>query len=217
MEIVKKHLPSYCYSRTKTRVIQCATIHYFSNIYADPENWSDVDRCWELFCDLNKHEDDREYGPWKSDLGETKLYNSADFLISQTGIIYELVPINYGVMSASGPKSWHAGKSILHGKDDVNTFSCGIELIAAPFKGPGFGFTSGQYESLAWLIRYLGINVLSSIAGHDQIRMDWKKEHPEVSDREVPYKHDPGPHFDWNRFREIFLSLEKPSYDLDGG
>jgi N-acetylmuramoyl-L-alanine amidase len=85
---------------------------------------------------------------------------SAHYVIDRNGDLYQMVK--------EENKSWHSGKSELHGQSDVNSFSIGIELV-----GDGKAeFPKAQYEALAWLVKTLKkkYNVEdSSIVGHKDI------------------------------------------------
>lgn len=68
---------------------------------------------------------------------------SAHYLIDENGDVYQLVD--------EEKRAWHAGKSSWEGRDDINSWSIGIELV-----NPGHGlhyrpFPKAQMESLASL------------------------------------------------------------------
>ena len=101
---------------------------------------------------------------------------SAHFLIRRDGELVQYVPTEL--------RAWHAGASCWHGKEKCNDFSIGIELEGAddvPFAEP-------QYETLACLVRAL-------VARHG--KLDFAGH----SDIAPGRKTDPGPWFDWDRFR----------------
>jgi AmpD protein len=101
---------------------------------------------------------------------------SAHFLIRRDGTLVQYVPTD--------KRAWHAGASSWKGRERCNDFSIGVELEGAddvPFAEP-------QYETLARLRddlekRYGKLEV----AGHNEIAPGRKT--------------DPGPWFDWSRFR----------------
>ncbi len=103
---------------------------------------------------------------------------SAHFLIRRNGEIIQFVPC--------GMRAWHAGVSNWQGRERCNDFSIGIEL-----EGDDHGpFTDAQYAALARLTRRLRrAYPISSIAGHSEIAPGRKT--------------DPGPHFDWPRYRQL--------------
>jgi len=86
-------------------------------------------------------------------------------------------------------RAWHAGESNLHGREQVNDFSIGIELEGCDDDA----FTSAQYDSLAaltqTLMRAYPTITVANIAGH--------------SDIAPARKTDPGPNFDWPRLRAM--------------
>jgi len=195
VEIIKRHLPDFCYKRTN-RTIEGIVIHYYSAVNADPENWDDPDRNWELFNDLNRAENDRQYGPWQ-DMIPNRLYASADYLILRDGKVIELIPRQY--------KSWHAGSSIFKGRSNCNNWMTGYEILAAPQVNESMGYTDAQYEAAAELARSdmqeYGFGA-DMIVGHDEIRRNWNEAQTDATKRSA-VKHDPGPTWDWNRFRNL--------------
>ncbi len=83
-----------------------------------------------------------------------------------------------------GKRAWHAGVSSWKGRERCNDFSIGIELEGSddvPFAEP-------QYETLTALTRELFQRYgRLDIAGHSDIAPGRKT--------------DPGPWFEWDRFR----------------
>lgn len=104
---------------------------------------------------------------------------SAHLLIDRQGEVTQFVPFD--------KKAWHAGQSLFNGRDNCNDFSIGIELEGTDTEA----FTSDQYESLIQICRELMAQypriTLDSIVGHSDIAPGRKT--------------DPGPFFDWARFR----------------
>lgn len=103
---------------------------------------------------------------------------SSHFLIRRDGALVQFVPC--------AKRAWHAGKSRWKGRARCNDFSIGVEL-----EGTGaVPFTDAQYEQLAALTRALKARYpLADIAGH--------------SDVAPSRKTDPGPCFDWARYRSL--------------
>ena len=101
---------------------------------------------------------------------------SAHYLIRRDGSVIGYVPPE--------KRAWHAGVSSWKGREKCNDFSIGIELEGAddvPFAEP-------QYESLARLTRELKARFGAlDVAGHSDIAPGRKT--------------DPGPWFDWERYR----------------
>ncbi len=105
---------------------------------------------------------------------------SSHFFIRRDGELVQFVPVNR--------RAWHAGKSFCEGRERVNDFSIGVELEGDddhPFEQP-------QYDTLIQLTRELMAAfpaiVRSRIYGHSDIAPGRKT--------------DPGPHFDWLRYRQ---------------
>jgi AmpD protein len=106
---------------------------------------------------------------------------SAHLLIRRCGEVVQFVSLD--------ERAWHAGQSCFAGRDNFNDFSIGIELEGTDDEA----YTAAQYEALAALTRtllahYQGVDH-SRIVGHSDI---------------APYrKTDPGPAFDWTRYRSL--------------
>jgi len=103
---------------------------------------------------------------------------SAHFLIRRNGELLQFVPC--------AQRAWHAGESSWKGRTRCNDFSIGAEL-----EGTGEApFTAAQYRRLAELTRALKRRYpIRDIAGH--------------SDVAPGRKSDPGPYFDWARYRAL--------------
>jgi N-acetyl-anhydromuramoyl-L-alanine amidase len=106
---------------------------------------------------------------------------SAHALIRRDGQIMQYVPF--------GARAWHAGVSEYRGRPSCNDFSIGIELEGTD----DIPYTDAQYDQLSAVVRALLATypLLSSthIAGHNDIAPGRKT--------------DPGPAFDWARFRKL--------------
>ena len=102
---------------------------------------------------------------------------SAHFLIRRDGELIQFVPCSM--------RAWHAGASRWQGRERCNDFSIGIELEGTDDQP----FTETQYARLAQLTRALkAAYPIEGIAGHADIAPERKT--------------DPGPHFDWARYRQ---------------
>ncbi|MGA0974041.1 MAG: 1,6-anhydro-N-acetylmuramyl-L-alanine amidase AmpD [Sedimenticolaceae bacterium] len=85
-------------------------------------------------------------------------------------------------------RAWHAGQSTWQGKESCNDFSIGIELEGTDDQT----FTDAQYKTLI------------------QLTLQIQQQYPDITnDRIVGHsdiapgrKTDPGPHFDWSRYRQ---------------
>ncbi|MEK1844877.1 MAG: 1,6-anhydro-N-acetylmuramyl-L-alanine amidase AmpD, partial [Pseudomonas sp.] len=93
-------------------------------------------------------------------------------------------------------RAWHAGVSCFEGRETCNDFSVGIELEGTD----DLPFTDAQYQALTALTRQLqstftGITA-QRICGHSDIAPGRKT--------------DPGPAFDWARYR---VSLAKAALE----
>jgi len=125
---------------------------------------------------------------------------SAHYVIDRSGGVYECVPEN--------KKAWHAGGSIMPFPDDrtgVNDFSIGIEMLATEMSG----FTDVQYTSLELLCNAIERRWKREMVyvGHDQIAGARAVERGLRKD----IKPDPGPLFDWIRFKNGISRLRDES------
>ncbi len=101
---------------------------------------------------------------------------SAHFLIRRDGGVIQFVPCQQ--------RAWHAGVSSWQGRVRCNDFSIGIELEGSD----SVPYTDRQYAALARLSRrLLRAYPIRHIAGHSDIAPERKT--------------DPGPFFDWLRYR----------------
>ncbi len=108
---------------------------------------------------------------------------SAHFLIRRDGDVVQFVP--------TLARAWHAGVSSFKGRERCNDFSVGVELEGSDTTD----FCDAQYASLARVARSLSVrHPISDVCGHEHIAPGRKT--------------DPGPHFDWNRFRDNFAALQ---------
>lgn len=102
---------------------------------------------------------------------------SAHFLIRRDGTVIQFVSAN--------DRAWHAGASSFCGRERCNDFSIGIELEGSDFEP----FEATQYEMLVELTAALRMRYpLSDVTGHEHIAPGRKT--------------DPGPFFDWARYRQ---------------
>ena len=110
--------------------------------------------------------------------GLTGLKVSSHFYIERGGELLQFVPCDM--------RAWHAGVSSWQGRSRCNDFSIGVELAGSDF----VPYRDSQYEALAQLTRDLrGRYPIADIAGHCDI---------------APVrKSDPGPFFDWPRYRSM--------------
>lgn len=110
---------------------------------------------------------------------------SAHLLLRRNGDLTQFVPLHL--------RAWHAGQSQCEGRARVNDFSIGIELEGCD----DIPFEDAQYRMLAELthrlLRAYPVITPSRIYGH--------------SDISPGRKTDPGPQFDWTRYR---ASLNTP-------
>jgi len=131
-------------------------------------------------------------GPWIDDLftgkldadahpyfsGISHLQVSAHCLIRRDGEIVQYVPFHL--------RAWHAGVSNYQGREACNDFSIGIEMEGTDT----LPYTDAQYQSLQAVTELL-ITHYPDIAHH-------MTGHCDIAPQR---KTDPGPAFDWERFR----------------
>lgn len=110
---------------------------------------------------------------------------SAHLLILRTGEVLQFVNFN--------DRAWHAGRSTYLSKVECNDYSIGIELEGSD----DTDFEAVQYQTLVDVVATLQTTYPKTdhhLAGHSDIAPGRKT--------------DPGPHFQWQQFREQ-LSLRK--------
>jgi len=86
-------------------------------------------------------------------------------------------------------RAWHAGQSCCQEREQVNDFSIGIELEGDDESA----FEDVQYEVLARVTGAL-------LAAYPALSRDHIYGHADISPGR---KTDPGPHFDWPRYRSL--------------
>jgi AmpD protein len=103
---------------------------------------------------------------------------SAHFLIGRDGALTQFV--------SCARRAWHAGASSWRGRKHCNDFSIGVELEGSD----DIAYEAAQYSVLARLTRALRRRYpIVDIAGHSDIAQGRKT--------------DPGPAFDWRRYRRL--------------
>lgn len=101
---------------------------------------------------------------------------SSHFLIRREGELIQFVPC--------GLRAWHAGTSQWRGRERCNDFSIGLELEGSDL----VPFRDAQYDQLSRLTREVrAAYPIEDIVGHADIAPGRKT--------------DPGPFFDWARYR----------------
>jgi AmpD protein len=106
---------------------------------------------------------------------------SAHFLIRRDGEVIQFVPC--------ARRAWHAGVSSWCSRERCNDYSVGIELEGCDDRP----FEAAQYERLVALTRALRARYpVAGIVGHSDIAPGRKT--------------DPGPCFDWTRFRALLAA-----------
>lgn len=126
--------------------------------------------------DLFLNQLDISADPWFVNVEGLKV--SAHFVIDRLGQITQFVSCD--------ERAWHAGASSFEGRERCNDFSIGIELEGTD----DVPFEDAQYERLVALTQCLRARYpLTAATGHSDIAPGRKT--------------DPGPFFDWSRFREL--------------
>lgn len=135
----------------------------------------------DLFCNRL----DPAQHPYFATIAQQKV--SAHFLIRRTGELVQYVPLFL--------RAWHAGMSSFAGRERCNDFSIGIELEGADDQA----YTDAQYATLAalseGLLRAFPALTADRIVGHSDIAPGRKT--------------DPGPAFDWPRYRQLLKDLDR--------
>ena len=115
--------------------------------------------------------------PSYSDLKGVRV--SAHLFVRRSGEVVQFVPF--------ASRAWHAGVSRCAGRERVNDFSIGIELEGTDRSA----FEEAQYQSLIGASRAL-------VARYPRITGDGLYGHSDIAPGR---KTDPGPYFDWDRYR----------------
>jgi len=142
------------------------------NISLPPEQFGGP-HIGELFCNCL----DPDQHPYFAEIAHLKV--SSHLLIDRTGQIMQFVPFQQ--------RAWHAGVSEFEGRTNCNDFSIGIEMEGAD----NIAYTDFQYRRLAevsqTLLQWYPLITKDRIVGHSDIAPGRKT--------------DPGPAFDWPRYR----------------
>lgn len=111
----------------------------------------------------------------------------AHYLIHIDGAIYQLVE--------DRDAAWHAGYSILNGREDCNRYTLGVELVNA---GDGNDiYPQVQQDALVWLIREKARQhefTRAWVETHQKVRADYKARYPNATNPDgspIGYKTDP--------------------------
>ncbi len=105
---------------------------------------------------------------------------SSHLFIRRDATVVQFVPFD--------KRAWHAGESSFQGRPACNDYSIGIELEGTDTSG----YHAEQYQVLAEICRLL----ISSY----HIPPEHIKGHSDIAPHR---KTDPGPLFDWNKFRDL--------------
>jgi AmpD protein len=106
---------------------------------------------------------------------------SAHLLIRRSGEVLQFVSFD--------ERAWHAGESCFEGRSNCNDFSIGIELEGAD-DDP---YTDSQYAALAAVTGAL-------MSAYPKMSADRLVGHSDIAPGR---KTDPGPAFDWSRYRAL--------------
>lgn len=128
----------------------------------------------DLFMNTLPVEKDPQY----KDLALLKV--STHFFIRRTGELWQFVPLHH--------RAWHAGCSEYKGQEHCNDFSVGIELEGTDNRP----YTREQYHTLVPLSQAL-------LAHYPQMSAEHIVGHSDIAPGR---KSDPGPHFNWKRFKK---------------
>ncbi len=120
--------------------------------------------------------------PYFRDIARNRV--SAHVVIHRDGTLVQYVPFSQ--------RAWHAGQSHYRGRPACNDFSVGIELEGAD----DVAYTDLQYEQLAALVDAL-------LLTYSSLSVDHITGHSDISPGR---KTDPGPAFDWSRWRMLLRS-----------
>ena len=122
-----------------------------------------------------------EAHPYFAQIAHLKV--SSHFYIKRSGELLQFVNCER--------RAWHAGVSCFEGRERCNDYAIGIELEGSDVQA----YDERQYPVLSslthWLLGQYPRITIDRIVGHEHIAPGRKT--------------DPGPFFDWRRFRETLL------------
>lgn len=116
--------------------------------------------------------------------GIAQLQVSAHLLVRRDGSVVQFVALDR--------RAWHAGRSCFEGRERCNDFSIGIELEGSD----EMPFTAAQYRALAALTAQVQA-LFPAISGERIVG------HCDIAPGR---KTDPGPAFDWTRYRALLAA-----------
>ncbi len=154
-------LPDWCISGRKLEALDGVVVHYFSGRNVDPDKQFDLEVCRNLFLDLNRAKDEREFYMREKKWPDKRMYASAHLLIGREGEVWKLVDY--------ARQAYHAGASILNGRASCNRWTLGIELVGSIESG----FSKAQYLALVSILVMLEDEYSierDNVAGHDTVR-----------------------------------------------
>ncbi len=114
---------------------------------------------------------------------------SAHFFIDRLGDVTQFVPTT--------ARAWHAGVSCFEGRESCNDFSIGIELEGTDDQP----YTEAQYTTLQGVSKAL-------LQRHTDLSVDRVTGHSDIAPGR---KTDPGPCFEWARYRASLQQLQGES------
>jgi len=172
--MIRDHLPSYCYSKNKLKSVDGVVIHFISAKNISPDDPFNLSNIFDIF---------------------KKYKVSANYLIRRQGGIIELTP--------EDQKAYHAGKSIMNGRENCNNFTLGIEVEG----GTDYPYTDNQILILGQLLAQLMTkhNFTNDwVQGHDTVRANWNEAYPL---KKASKKVDPGSHFPWEELNSMIKHI----------
>jgi N-acetyl-anhydromuramyl-L-alanine amidase AmpD len=197
LSVKSKLLPAYCKSGRGIAEVGGVVIHFFSCKNVAPDLQFDMTACRNLFLDLNRPRRLREFYMKESQWPEDRLYASAHLLIGRDGETWRL--------AESSEQTYHAGASRMDGRDNLNAWTLGVELIGTDTSG----FTRPQYSALAAFLSESRAKhgfSRANVQGHDMVRYA-----ANMAGAGKPPKVDPsgqadglGTNFDWELLRELW-------------
>ena len=198
-------LPDYCISGRALEEIGGVVIHYFSAKNVDPGRIYELEACRNLFLDLNRKRADRKFYMQEDNWPAKRMYASAHLLIGRDGDTWRLVEYD--------KQAYHAGASILNGRENCNRWTLGIELVGTQDSG----FTVEQYRELAGIL--VGFKLpRDQIQGHDTVRWNAIEAGKATKNKYDPSgrKDGQGDNFDWAYLHHLLDDLELTEDSANG-
>ncbi len=177
-------MPRQCYSAKDMEAYQGIVLHYVSAKYVLPEDPFNLDMIWWMLRDLNTEPTERYTRLIYDSDQKGRQYASYHYLIGRAGEVMATVHPKY--------QAYHAGVSLFRDRKSCNRFMLGIGMVNDDVTE----YTKQQYDSSSGLCAGL----CAELVNQHLFELDAIVGHSDVAPGR---KEDPGPMWDWTRFRRL--------------